>query len=203
MELAGHVIEQWSAPKASDGEKGGPNQRGSKGDVPLPGQAANWNTPLVADAGEKVTLTAHQDSLLAQAAMWPGPAAGNFNDGEDLASFDARKARQKEKHNNGNGMGDSLAIAAARTCASLPPSSPDRPIAGGSMSSTAGPNSNQPSAKRKLNPIFVEALMRWPTGLSGFARQETAWTRWWQLQLSYLSARVSASGTESRQGSLF
>lgn len=26
----------WSTPKASDGEKGGPNMRGSKGDLPLP-----------------------------------------------------------------------------------------------------------------------------------------------------------------------
>jgi site-specific DNA-cytosine methylase len=66
-----------------------------------------------------------------------------------------------------------------------PPSSPDQPIAGGAMSSTDGPNSNQPSVKRKLNPIFVEALMRWPTGLSGFERQETAWTRWWLLMPSF------------------
>lgn len=73
-----------------------------------------------------------------------------------------------------------------------PPSSPDHPtIAGGSMSSTAGPNSNQPSVKRKLNPIFVEALMRWPTGLSGFERQEMAWTRWWQLMPTFLSMLVS------------
>jgi hypothetical protein len=55
------------------------------------------------------------------------------------------------------------------------------------MSSIDGPNSNQPSVKRKLNPIFVEALMRWPTGLSGFERQEMAWTRWWQLMPTYLS----------------
>lgn len=68
------------------------------------------------------------------------------------------------------------------------PSSPAPATAAGSTCSTASPNSNQPSAKRKLNPIFVEALMRWPTGLSGFERQETAWTRWWQLQRSYLSA---------------
>jgi hypothetical protein len=70
----------------------------------------------------------------------------------------------------------------------LPPSSPAQPILDGETCSTASPNSNLPSAKRKLNPIFVEALMRWPTGLSGFARQETAWTQWWQLQRSYLSA---------------
>jgi len=97
------VASAWASPKASDPEKAGPNMRGSKGDVPLPGQAANW----------------------------PG------------ALF-------------------------------RPPSSPARPIAGGSTCSTDGPNSNQPSVKRKLNPIFVEALMRWPTGLSGFERPAMA-----------------------------
>ena len=54
------------------------------------------------------------------------------------------------------------------------------------------PNTNQPSVKRKLNPIFVEALMRWPTGLSGFVRQETALTLWAQRMLSYLSMLCSA-----------
>ena len=72
-----------------------------------------------------------------------------------------------------------------------PPSSPAQPIAGGSMSLTDSPNSNQPSVKRKLNPIFVEALMRWPTGLSGFERQEMAWTRWWLLMPSFLSQLCS------------
>jgi hypothetical protein len=167
-------------------------------------------------------------SLTMQATQWPGPSAGNFNDGEDLGSFDARKARQKAKGINGNDMGDSLAIAAARASENWPapaardhkgsspdsvtrqdgksradmldfaaeqffhpPSSPAQPMAAGAMSSTAGPNSNQPSAKRRLNPIFVEALMRWPTGLSGFERQETAWTRWWLLMPSFVSTLCS------------
>lgn len=133
----------WSGPKASDPEKAGPNMRGSKGDQPLPAQAAKWPSPM-AGAGEKITLASHQDSLLKQA--------------HDFA----------------------------------PPSSPDHPtIAGGSTSSTAGPNSNQPSVKRKLNPIFVEALMRWPTGLSGFARAETALIQWRQQQLIFLSMLCS------------
>lgn len=73
-----------------------------------------------------------------------------------------------------------------------PPSSRDQPIiAAGSTSSTDSPNTNQPSVKRKLNPIFVEALMRWPTGLSGFERQETALTRWRQQQLTFVSMLCS------------
>ena len=106
--LTGQAVEasaQWSAPKASDGEKGGPNQRGSK---------ASHQTMLCNFAPDWVETSCH------------------------------------------------------------PPSSPDPAIAGGAMSLTDSPNSNQPSVKRKLNPIFVEALMRWPTGLSGFERQATA-----------------------------
>lgn len=146
--------QTWAAPKASDGEKGGPNQRGSKGDVPLPGQAAQWMTPMTADTGQKVTHATKQYSLIQQA--------------------------ERDFHL---------------------PSSPAPEIAGGSMSSTDSPNSNQPSVKRKLNPIFVEALMRWPTGLSGFERPETAWTRWLQLQHSYLLAL--ASGYSPSQKGLF
>lgn len=135
----------WASPKASDPEKAGPNMRGSKGDIPLPAQAMQWLAPLVADAGEKITLASHQGSLLKQ--------ANDFR----------------------------------------PPSSPDQPIiAGGSTSSTAGPNSNQPSVKRKLNPFFVEALMRWPTGLSGFVRAETGLTLWQQHMGSYVSTLFSA-----------
>ena len=145
----------WSGPKASDAEKAGPNMRGSKGDIPLPAQAMHWLAPLVADAGEKITLASHQGSLLKQ--------ANDFH----------------------------------------PPSSPDQPtIAGGSTSSTDIPNSNQPSVKRKLNPIFVEALMRWPTGLSGFVRPETGLIQWWQLMPSFVSMLFSAI-PEQRQQEMF
>lgn len=144
------ATKRWSSPKASDPEKAGPNMRGSKGDVPLPGQAVQWIALMAADDGQNVTSVAHQAMLCNQAAAF------------------------------------------------RPPSSPAQPIAGGSMSSTDSPNSNQPSVKRKLNPIFVEALMRWPTGLSGFERQEMAWTRWWLLMPSFLSALYSASEVEEQ-----
>jgi hypothetical protein len=86
---------------------------------------------------------------------------------------------------DGKSRGDLLHYQAEQLF-TLPPSSPGLPIVGGAMSSTDFPNTNQPSAKRKLNPIFVEALMRWPTGLSGFERQEMAWTRWQQLMPSFV-----------------
>lgn len=107
--------------------------------------------------------------------MWAGPAAQNHK-GSSPGSVVRKDGKVRD---------DILHYQAEQFF--HPPSSPDRPIAGGSMSSTDGPNTNQPSAKRKLNPIFVEALMRWPIGLSGFERQETALIQWQQLMLSYLS----------------
>lgn len=116
--LSGQAVaasEQWSTPKASDGEKGGPNMRGSKGDQPLPAQAAHWPTPLTADDGQKVTKTAHQTALCNVAEAFH--------------------------------------------------SHPGQPIPAGQTSSPQ---------RRRLNPLFVEWLMGWPEGLSGFDTAGTA-----------------------------
>ena len=41
--------------------------------------------------------------------------------------------------------------------------------------------------RRTLNPLFVEALMGWPTGWTGFASVATAWSRWLQRMRCELS----------------
>jgi hypothetical protein len=41
----GAAPSAWPTAKGSDGDKGGPNQQGSKGDLMLPSAAANWMTP--------------------------------------------------------------------------------------------------------------------------------------------------------------
>ncbi|TCM21530.1 hypothetical protein EDF56_101194 [Novosphingobium sp. PhB165] len=193
MLQAEELISRWSSPKASDPEKAGPNMRGSKGDVPLPGQAAQWEAPSVAVTdGSRMTRggdRSHELLLTGQATdaskRWAAPAAQNHK-GSSEGSSEGSITRS-----DGKSREDILSYQAEQFFRL--PSSLDRPIAGGSTSSTDSPNSNQPSVKRKLNPIFVEALMRWPTGLSGFERQEMAWTRWWLLMPSFLSALYSAS----------
>ena len=158
--LTGQAVQaslNWSGPRATDGEKGGPNMSFGAGGTPLPAQAV-----LASEA--------------IQGPAWPGPAARDHK-GSSVGSI----TRQ-----DGKSRADMLDFAAEQFF--HPPSSPDQPIAGGSMSSTASPNSNQPSVKRKLNPIFVEALMRWPTGLSGFERQEMGLTLWLLRMRSFLSA---------------
>jgi DNA (cytosine-5)-methyltransferase 1 len=154
--------------------------------VPNGGRAASHaemvGNALYTDSGKKVQL-----GLEHQARSWPAARDHKGSSPDSIMRQD------------GKSRGDMLDYAAEQFF--LPPSFQDQPIAGGSMSSTAGPNSNQPSQKRKLNPIFVEALMRWPTGLSGFERPETAWTRWWLLMPSFLSMLCSRKADQ--QQSLF
>jgi hypothetical protein len=45
-------------------------------------------------------------------SLWPTPNAGNFNDGENLETWEARREKNKAKGINGNGQGTPLAIAA-------------------------------------------------------------------------------------------
>lgn len=195
------AAETWRGP-SDISKRGGsqpPEKRMDGGhSVNLEDQAEHWAGPQARDH-----FPAHTDDYIAakkaqghgmrnlndEAARWAGPAAQNHK-----GSSEGSIRRQDGKSR------DDLLHYQAEQFFRLP-SSPDQPIAGGSMSSTAGPNSNQPSAKRRLNPIFVEALMRWPTGLSGFARPETAWTRWQQLMPSFLSMLCCAPSTA--QGDLF
>lgn len=192
----------WSAPKATGAEHGGPNMAYSSGDtLPLPSQAAQWEAPSVAvTAGSRLTRSGiRADELLLtgqalETSQWAAPCAQNYK-----GSSEGSIVRQ-----DGKSRMDLLHYQAEQAFDPghfLPPSSPDQPTAAGSTCSTASPNTSPPSVRRKLNPIFVEALMRWPTGLSGFERPETAWTRWLQLQHSYLLAL--ASGYSPSQKGLF
>lgn len=54
-----YATEQlWSTPRASDGEKGGPNQAFGAGGIPLPAQTVNWPSPTVADSRASASATA-------------------------------------------------------------------------------------------------------------------------------------------------
>jgi hypothetical protein len=275
------------------------------GDLQAAALAASWPTPATDSFRSRGGDRKDEMGLDQQARHWPTPSAGNFNDGEDLGSFDARKARQKAKGINGNGMGDTLAIAAQRLSTEWPTPNTwdaesngtshrkatldaakrgsrrsvslhhevalwptpmtrdhrsgylrksdeelwgkkgrplervatnfqlprqDRPTPPGWRSPPTtltfyrrfrattdsalrsemrallrmGIRSRgrgwtrrqpepfvRPSFRRRLNPTFVEWLMGWPTGLSGFERAETAWCLWLPRMRGLLSQLVS------------
>jgi DNA (cytosine-5)-methyltransferase 1 len=52
--------------------------------------------------------------LVHDGRLLPTPAAGIFNDGENVEAWDARRATQAERGINGNGMGEPLTIAVQR-----------------------------------------------------------------------------------------
>lgn len=191
------AAEAWAAPTASD--MNGPGAHG-EGGADLRTQTLTWSAPKSSDAvtdGSRMSRGGDRsDELLLTgqameaAKLWAGPAAQNHK-GSSEGSITRQDGKSRE---------DILSYQAEQFFRQ--PSSPDQPIAGGSMSSTDSPNSNQHSAKRKLNPMFVEALMRWPTGLSGFERQEMGWTRWQQLMPSFLLMLCSQT-REAVQPDLF
>ncbi len=107
-------------------------------------------------------------------SLLPTPNAGNFNDGESLESWRARRDRNKAKGINGNGQGTPLAIA-AQMLAEV--GAQDWVTAEGvdygpairrweSVTGRSAPCPTEPGArgKRRLNPVFGEWMMGLPAG---------------------------------------
>ncbi len=134
----------WSTPRASDGEKGGPNMAFSAGGQPLPAQMhqneAMWRSPNVVDAkggtrkGEGQVQLTHQ--IADTAALWPTMKSANA--GPDYAKLDRSKT------------GISLQTAMAlRDATELTGPTPD-----GSSATTA--------KRGAPNPVFAFWLMGFP-----------------------------------------
>ncbi len=168
----------------------------------LEGQSQQWEPPSVAvvdgtrmtrggDRSGELLLTGQAAALSMQADQWSTPCARDYKGSSEGSMF----------RTDGKSRVDQMDCQAEQFF--HPPSSPDPATPeDGSTCSTAIPNTSPPSVKRKLNPIFVEALMRWPTGLSGFERAEMAWTQWLQLQRPYVFALCSIEDEKPAQGLL-
>jgi hypothetical protein len=85
-------------------------------------------------------------------SYWPTPNANNFNDGEGLETWLARREREKAKHRNGNGFGTPLAIAVQM----FPTPTAHR------WDGLQSHGVNVVSGS--LNPMWVELLMGFPPG---------------------------------------
>jgi DNA (cytosine-5)-methyltransferase 1 len=99
-------------PRASDGTKGGPNQRGSSGDLMLPSAVTH---------------------------LLPTPAVNDMGAGKTVEDWDAWTARMKAAHGNGNGHGKSLSLDTQRLAVAdlLPtPTATDHKASGASYAAT-------------------------------------------------------------------
>lgn len=153
------AAKEWSTPKASDAEKGGPNMSGSKGDMPLPAMAAHWPTPRAEERQQHNSADAGM-ALSAAVSSWPTPTTRDNKGGGIAVTRPDGKSRM-----------DMLDWKAESF------SPPGLPISGGPTSFSSSPGSHRPwplvasasggtrpdlSTRKRLNPVFVEWLMGWP-----------------------------------------
>nr|WP_239025738.1 hypothetical protein [Sphingomonas paeninsulae] len=192
--------EIWRTPQAGDSTRGEKTQRGSgtgyvdkAGKHSLVTEVATWATPCTRDhfpphtteyIAEKKAQGHGMRNLNDEAANWPTPCTRDHKGSGPVTIRADGKSRM-----------DMLDYAAERgfaPFASVDLLLPDRPTPSGMKSA---------ETRRTLNPLFVEWLMGWPEGLSGFERQETEFARWLQQMRGCLSA-LRSSRTVS-QGTLF
>ena len=192
----------WSTPRASDGEKGGPNQSFGAGGIPLPSQAAKWPTPASRDyKGENSsdhltngTGRLHMDQLpnyVAHAFSHPAPEIGMLGG----LPFWARRALLRA-------LTDAGLFKRPRTV-SRPywpqtrrkASNPARAAwqAQASWQRWADKRAKHWSMRR-LNPVFVEHLMGWPPGHALCDCSVMEFALWSQDMRSALSRLPTASG---------
>ena len=150
--LMNGLLASWSTPRASDGEKGGPNMSFGAGGQPLPAQmhkASPWVTPSARDWKDTPGMaTVAEDGRvrldqlprqMAAASTWPTPTSRDH--------FPPHTPEYIAKHKaNGHGMSnlnDTLALAA-----------PSGPTPNGSPATTA--------KRGAPNPVFAFWLMGWP-----------------------------------------
>lgn len=203
---------QWQTPVADDMVDRAKGKWNSRGEPKLSGQAAIWPTPMAGTPAQKGYNAAGNNDftrkadVLADAVMasvWPTPAATQDTKG---AQASAEAAMDREVRGKQLALADralmftrpdlptwdgGLTYSAWRpisrrlfrlAMSSVPPTTLRRWLRGGNW------------RKRRLNPLFVSALMGWPIAHALCACSATAFTVWQQDMRGALSALPTASG---------
>jgi hypothetical protein len=192
--LLGRVAMNWSTPRSSDGEKGGPNQSFGAGGIPLPAQASQWMTPRVSETGQYQYNKGNKDdpvlTLQGQAQIWATPSVADTTGGRMTRSGD----RSSEMLLKGQAalLSDLWATPRvgetdeswetkrarnARHLATSESSSRTKGVGGPTVTMQAVSlrsilpdhpistvGEESSKIRRTLNPLFVEWLMGWPPG---------------------------------------
>ncbi len=165
-----HVTSQWSTPRASDGEKGGPNQSFGAGGMPLAAQTSNWMTPTVMDTGvghqyqnSRGDKSKPVPTLTGQAFSLPGPATLMSGAPSSSALLNCyRRYRATTDLGLRSEMRALLLMAIRRR--------------GRGWTRKAHSAFVRPSFRKSLNPRFVAWLMGWaPPASTGCGFSATAW----------------------------
>ena len=174
---------QWPTPRSSANENRTTRHAPSHGKThgrTLAGEAAQWLTPNVPNGGRSVPLATVEVKgstpegkravgLESQTRHWTTPQTHDVHPGNA-----ARVRRYGTKHGGANLTDD------VQTFHPDPQSKID-----GITCWCNTPNCGQQSHKQRLNPLFVEWMMGWPRGWTGFAPVETE--SWLFRQRSRLS----------------
>lgn len=159
-------------PRAGDGEKGGPNQRGSSGDLMLPSAVTTLPTPTARDwknVGDPQKTAGRMDDRgqplgeVVVNSLLPTPSGMNAaNDPGSVESWVARRDRMLALGINGNGIGTPLGVAVQ-----LPPTTTSKDsqasgsagYGGHDFSTLTDATVRQPSHWGK----YAAAIARWET----------------------------------------
>lgn len=161
--MGGSGSSAWPTANAGDGTRGEQTYDGKRG-LLLDTVTRKWPTPRAHEHNQANSCDAGQ-ALSRQATRWPTPRANDYKAAARLGRHRGQLNQTTEQ---------------IFPC-SLPAPTTSRP---GSECSNAGPNSH-----RRLNPAFVEWLMGWPAGWTGFGCSATELSRYkrrWRLLLSRL-----------------
>jgi len=190
-----HQTAQWSTPRMTDAEHGGPNMAFSTGGTPLPAQAAQWSTPSVADVtggrgsrsgDRKGQLLLNSMAAYVSQNSWPTPTGINRPRSEETLSKCGDYRMQQAGQKTVPLYLEEVALASSHPAPETPtdgePSSPSR---------------------RALNPRFVEWLMGWPPGWTSYECSEMALCLWKADMQSALSSMPSPPVGQPQQLGLF
>ncbi len=192
----------WGTPRGSDGAKGGPNQKFGAGGIPLPAQAAQWQTPVADDRMDRDRgkfNSRGEPKLSGQAQQWPTPASRDHK-GENSADHLTNGTGRKHMDQLPNAVAHAFTLPALPRqtdgpsfLARLRISRQLRAYVIASHGRATWRRLLKGRAARRLNPGFVEWLMGWPPGHALCAASETAFTHWQQDMRGALSQLPTAS----------
>jgi len=144
----------WPTPQTDSFRTRGGARKNEKG---LDRMARDWPTPMASDGCKPSGGKRRTADLTHVAGMWPTPLARDWK-----GTNSPEHVKQQPPARNHM---DQLANFAVYSRQAL------------TISQAGETTSDQ---RRSLNPLFVEALMGWPTGWTGFDFAVTAWFPWLQ-----------------------